>query len=153
MKLDAAQIVACFNASFPRNQALDREIHFAIRVLCDAFNAAIDNALYSLDPSALERLGVLIAEHALRVRDLPRPSEMPDPVAEIEKRLDRAERLIEALIGPQTITSGELTFRGISGQRVVVTHQVDGQALVEALDSPEGQEVVRRIMERNRPPL
>lgn len=36
-----------------------------IKAICDEFNAELEQALYSTEPSALERLGTMIAEHAL----------------------------------------------------------------------------------------
>lgn len=47
-------------------EATTEGILMVARAICDELNAAIATALNSLDATALERLGMLIAEHALK---------------------------------------------------------------------------------------
>jgi len=74
--------------------------------LVEAYNNAVDEALFSVDPTALERLGTLIAEHAIRREvettaispELRRSLVTGNRIADLESRLARTEYFIREIL-------------------------------------------------------
>lgn len=88
------------------------EVHYAARE--GALLRALGGDFSNCSAELLERASVMLALAAMRAS----PSAVePNRADELEKRLGRAEALIEALIGPQTITIGPTVFRSLDGTR------------------------------------
>lgn len=137
----------------PVNQNNERAIgKRVIDALCAELNDTIERALYSIDSSALERLGTLIAEHALGRKEivwcvLPPGHEGPCASGAISPDAPRC-RLSSSELPPVStpFTNGTLVYRDLHGResRFTVTSDSDGRAQMQLESITSGSPIVRR---------